>query len=273
MKKTFIISIGLFAFVGCSKTHSNAGGEDGNELIGMIVYNPASHIVTTQSFQFSGRLLTGYSERSTDTTPSSGIIQESKSYYFPYGKDSFPTGSTLIDSNLVAAGNAGGTRSDDFIFDNQSRLREDSNVLNNGGAVSFYVYSADSIYYYDGSPAGGSNPAGVLVMPGANLAVAPYEAAYTYSSLSNPLQNGTVAGTFGVFFYYGLPDVVANYFGMPLDFFSKNLPATYVDGDGNVTSFDWNTNANGKVIGGTAFNLYPNNFGHQTTSYITFVYQ
>ena len=52
-----------------------------------------------------------------------------------------------------------------------------------------------------------------------------------------------------------------------------NLPATYVDGYGNVTTFSWNTDANGKVIGGTADNLYPNNFGQHTTSYITFVYQ
>ena len=193
MKKTHIITIGLFIFAGCNKTHSNNGGDYGNELTGIIVYNPANHIVTTQSFQFSGRLLTGYGERSTDTTSANRIIQESKSYSFPYGKDSFPTGLTLTDSNLVAAGIAGGIRSDDFIFDSQSRLIEDSNVLNNGGAVSFYVYSADSIYYYDGSPAGGSNPDGVLVMPGTNLSVAPYEAAYTYSSLPNPLQNGTIA--------------------------------------------------------------------------------
>jgi hypothetical protein len=79
---------------------------------------------------------------------------------------------------------------------------------------------------------------------------------YTYSSFDNPLRNASIAKTFAPFFYHGMIGLYMQSYALPVDFISNKLPSGYTDRNGNHTTFTWTKDSKGRVIGGTATNMF-----------------
>jgi hypothetical protein len=234
------------------------------------------HTSDVQTFSFNGTQLTQYSVQSIDTT-NTQIQGETMVYSFQYTTSLMLPASSSFQATVQEGVNVqnGGGVTQNFVYDNNNRLIEDSSLPVSGQSdYHYYSYAGDSVSFTDSETVGGSYPAGGLNIVNGNIAVSS-EMAITYGSTPNPLYYPSIGNTYGVFFFAGLIGfgVLPNY-SFPTDFISKNLPASWNDLNGNpITTFSWTTGPDGKVTGGTAFNLFPNLVGNNSTAQITFTYQ
>jgi hypothetical protein len=275
MKYTFVILFAAGIFFSCKKSSSGSSSLPPS-LASMTVYFPSEHIRDIQTFTFNGPQLTQYSVQSIDTT-SSQIQGETTVYSFQYTTSLTLPASSSFQATVQEGVNVqnGGGVTQNFVYDNKNRLIEDSTLPVSGQTnYHYYSYAGDSVSFTDSSTSGGSFPAGVLNIVNGNEAVNS-EMSITFASSSNPLYYPSIGNTYGVFFFAGLIGfgLLPNY-SLPVDFISKNLPASWNDLNGNpVTTFSWTTGLDGRVTGGTAVNLFPSLVGYNTTAQITFTYQ
>src|ERR1700730_7961073 len=127
MKYTFVTLFAACVFFSCKKSSSGGGGNNPPTLKSITVYFPTLHISNFQTFTFNGPQLTEYSCHSTDTAGSE-IIQETRTYGFQYTTSAtLPATSSfqVQDQEGVNIQNSGG-QPEDFIYDRNNRLIEDS---------------------------------------------------------------------------------------------------------------------------------------------------
>ncbi len=275
MKYTFVFLLAVGILCSCKKS-SSGGSSLPPTLASMTVYFPNVHTIDVQTFTFNGTQLTQYSVQSIDTT-NTQIDEETTVYSFQYttsqtlpASSSFQAtayeGSTLLN---------GGGVTQNFVYDNNNRLVEDSSLPVSGQSnYNYYSYVGDSVSFIDSATLGGSYPAGGLDIVNGNIAVNS-EVFITYGSSPNPLYYPAIGNTFGVYFFAGLIGfgVLPNY-SLPVDFISKNLPTSWNGPNGNaITTFSWTKGPDGKVTGGTALNLFSSLVGYGMTAQITFTYQ
>ena len=275
MKNTFVIFLAACIFYSCKKTSSGGVGNTPPTLKSITVYFPALHISDVQTFTFNGTQLTEYSVHSIDTAGAE-IDQETRTYGFQYSMSStLPSSSSfqVVDRQGVNIQNGGGMP-ENFIYDKNNRLIEDSSLPDGGQSVyNYYSYLGDSISFTDSETVSGSFPAGGLRIANGNIAVSS-GMPISYGSVPNPLYDPAIGNTFGAYFYLGLIGYTQPNFSIPADFISRNLPTTWTGSSSAfTTTFTWTTGSDGKVTAGTAVNLFPGTVGYNQVAQITFTYQ
>ena len=276
MKYTFVFLLAAGILSSCKKSSSGSNSSLPPTLKSMTVYFPAVHTIDVQSFSFNGAQLTQYTVQSIDST-NTQIDEETTVYSFQYGTSLTLPASTSFQATAYEGSailNGGGV-TQNLIYDNKNRLIEDSSLPVSGqSSYTYYAYAGDSVSFTDSATAGGSYPAGGLNIVNGNITVSSVSS-ITYGTLPNPLYYPTIGNSYGVLFFVGLVGFgVLPSYSLPVDFISKNLPSSWNDPNGNpITTFTWTTGPGGKVTGGTAFNLFPNLVGYNSTAQITFTYQ
>ena len=280
MKYTLLILLGILALYSCKKSNSD-NVQRSVSLKTIVVYNPTAATYRTlniQTFDYGsdGRLLS-YTDKAIDSIVSGGVAgvsYETRIFAFSYsGSTNLPDSYSLTDSNynssasnlMVLHEKAG------FVYDAQNRLTANTFDIPNSTS-SLYAYSGDTVLFMEKIPGSPLPIHGLplMIIENGNLARS-YGKIYTYSSVPNPLQNTAIARTYAPIFYGGLIGISPSY-GLPVDFISRGLPSSLNDGQGNIARFNWTTDSKGRVIQGTATNLYPFDPGLNGTVYITFNY-
>ena len=272
----FVVGGLLILSLAACKKHS--GAVNNTSLASISLYYPSAHILTTQSFLYSEGVLTTYYEKTVDSgNGGPNPLWESRTHSFSYSGGPGPSSYTFVDStnsgsntNVMVFGQVF-----NFMYDSRNRLTEETSTLTSpyeDSANWYNTYVGDSVYLNTSNGLASGAPPDVLVLSSGNLVAEPGETV-TYSSVANPMQNTSIANSYGALFFNGFVGMYLEFWIYQVDVYSRNLPADYVDRNGNKTTFTWTTDANGRVAGGVATNLYGPAFGGNEQTIITFRYQ
>src|SRR5580693_7659410 len=148
MKYTLVLLLAAGALFSCKKS-SSGGNSHTSSLKSITIYIPGAHTIDVQTFTYSGAALAEYRVASADTANST-ILQETRVYSFQYtSSPSLPASSTfqVADTQGVNVQNGGGLP-ENFIYDNNNRLIEDSSLPSGGQSVyNLYDYIGDSVSF------------------------------------------------------------------------------------------------------------------------------
>lgn len=278
MKRSpFVFAVLFFLSLAACKKHS--GAVNNTSLASISLYYPSAHILTTQRFLYSEGALSTYYEKTVDSgNGGPNPLWESRTHSFSYSSGPGPSSYTFTDStNLGSNTNVMvlGGEVFNFFYDTHNRLIEETSTITTpyeDSANWYNSYAGDTIYMNTSNGRTYGAPSDTILLSNGNLVTVPGETV-TYSTVANPMQNASIANSYGVLFFNGFIGMYLDFWTYPVDVYSRNLPAGYVDRNGNKTSFTWNTDANGRVTSGVATNLYGPAFGGNEQTIITFTYQ
>ena len=221
-------------------------------------YDAGAHRVTSFDFAYIGGRLASFTDRITDSIPL--IENETQLFTFTYGDTGMAPVSYTVTDNLGIPQYSSYTSAPkgtyELRYDGQGRLVSDSLVdtagnccltlryewLYNGLNVGVYFMGQVGMALFDSLWIVGDNVNSYTLE---NIKL-------VYGSARNPLYNPPVGRSFGPFFFVAARPHSLGWLPYPVDFISKNLPASQdiaVYDDPAV--FRWKTDLTGRVMSGT----------------------